>query len=177
MTTFHSPRAVDILPVKKQCARIRRHLMVIPEHCNKHSVSFLKINGYYALLQTSTLKTPVILNSPAQTLLYFPVSLIFCPGRQRVIGTIITFDKILQFTLIVRFPATQGAAPIFIHFAVFPLHSPGRHGDNRRFGLGIAASPTPCFHKSSMTELVLLAPERTSCAFAVSTIVYTSVKI
>lgn len=52
MTTFHLPRAVDILQIKKECVRIRRELMDKPELRNKDSVSFLKINGYYALLQT-----------------------------------------------------------------------------------------------------------------------------
>jgi hypothetical protein len=133
------------------------------------------------LLQTSTLKKLVILNSPAQTLLHFLVNPIFCPGRQRVIGAIITRDKLLQFTLISRFPAAQGAAPTFMHLPVFPLHSPSRHGDNCRFGLYITASPRPSSHKSSMKDVVDMIPERTLCAkalvFTVSVIVYTSMKI
>ena len=132
-------------------------------------------------MQTSTLKKLVILNSPAQTVLHFPVILIFCPGRQRVIGVIIIFDKILQFTLLTLFPVAQIAAPTFMHLPVFPLHSPGRHGDNSRFGLYIAGSPTPSPHKSSVKAVVDLIPDRRLCTralvFTMSMIVYASVKI
>jgi hypothetical protein len=136
--------------------------MDIPDFYNVHSVYLLNNNGGSALLKTVILKKLLILNSPAQTLLHFTLILIFCPGRQRIIGAIKTVDKILQFPLIPRFPAAQGAfetAPTFMHLPVFPRHSPGRHGNDRRFGLYMAAPSIPSSHRSSIKDAADLIPE------------------
>lgn len=124
------------------------------------------------------------MNSPAQTLVHLPLSLIFRPSRQSLIDVIITFDKILQFPLIPRCPAAQGtfvAAPILMHLSIFLRHFPGQHGGARRFGLYIAVTPITPSRRSSVKKAVELLSESIlssiTLAFTTSIITYISVII